>query len=117
MLKRLNRITKKKDFDRVFKSGQTSFNKIIGVKVVDSELKHSRFGLIVSNKVSKKAVDRNKIKRQIRGIIRTQIDKIKSGKDCVIITLPPILEKSYQEIENSLIRQFKKLRLYKKPES
>ncbi len=113
MLSKEQRLTKKKDFDLVFTTGQASYNKIIGVKARDNQFKYSRFGILVSSKVSKKAVDRNRIKRQIREIIRSHFNKIKPGKDCIVITLPPILGKKYSEIERSLIQNFKKLYLYK----
>lgn len=112
MLSKINRLTKKKDFDNVFKNGRYSYNKIIGVKIADNELSYSRFGILVSCKVSKKAVNRNKIKRQIKQIIRLQLNKIKSGKDCMIIVLPPVLGKSYKEIKESVNSHFKRLHLY-----
>ena len=112
MLKSQYRLTKKKDFDQVFKSGRSAYNQMLGLKYVDSEFKNSRFGIIISNRVSKKAVERNKLKRQIREIIRLQIDKIKPGKDCVLIALSPILGKSYEEIERSIKGLCQRLRLY-----
>ena len=113
MLSKEQRLTKKKDFDLVLTTGQASYNQTIGVKVQDNQLNHSRFGILVSNKVSKKAVDRNKIKRQIREVIQSQFNRIKPGKDCVVITLPPVLGKRYSEIEKALSKHFKKLHLYK----
>jgi ribonuclease P protein component len=85
MLKKENRISKKKDFDRAFKAGQSFYGKIIGLKVVVNDLKYSRFGIIISAKVSKKAVERNRIRRIIREEIKELIQKINSGKDFVFI--------------------------------
>lgn len=117
MLKKIHRLTKDRDFDNIFNPpagrGQSGFNKIIGIKAVRNQSDKSRFGIIVSAKISKKAVERNKIKRQIREIIRLQQDKIKSGYDVAVITLPDILGKKYQEIEESINRHFKRMGLYK----
>ncbi len=112
MFKRINRLNKKKDIENVFKNGRASYNKIIGVKTVNNELEQTRFAVIISKKVSKSAVNRNKIKRQIREIIKMQLKRIKTNKDCIIITLPPILEKKYPEIEESINKHFDKLHLY-----
>ena len=112
MLKKLYRLIRKKDFDNVFKSGKSSFNKVIGIKMLENELKHNRFGIVVSSKVSKKAVERNRIKRRIRAIIKLELDQILSGKDLVIITLPDIREKSYEEIKGAIVDNFRKLKLY-----
>ncbi|MEA3464355.1 MAG: ribonuclease P protein component [Patescibacteria group bacterium] len=111
MLNKINRLTKDKDFNNAWKRGQASFDKIIGVKIAANKQSNSRFGILVSVKISKKAVERNKIKRQIREIIRLWLGGIKPGYDVVIITLPAVLDKSYDEINKSINRHFKKLGL------
>ncbi|MFA4833808.1 MAG: ribonuclease P protein component [Patescibacteria group bacterium] len=113
MPKEEKQLKKDKEFDKVFKSGRSSFSKILGVKAVANGLTASRFGILVSNKISKKAVERNKIKRRIREVIRLETSEIKPGFDVVIITLPPILGESYQEIEEAIGSNFKKLGLYR----
>lgn len=113
MLKQDNRLTKKKDFDQVFKSGKSSFNKLLGVKSLKNDLKINRFGIVVGSKVSKKAVERNKIKRRIRAIVKIEIDRVKPGQDIVIITLPEIREKNFSEIEGAVKNSLDKLKLYK----
>ncbi len=113
MLKKIHRLTKDKDFDNIFKNGRSSYNKILGIKAMANQQVNSRFGIVVSAKISKKAVERNKIKRQVREIIRARLDGIKSGYDIMIISLPDILGKSYQEIDESISRHFRKLGLYK----
>jgi len=112
MLPKINRLTKDKDFDNVFKNGKSSYDKLIGVKAIKNQLENSRFGILVSTKVSKKAVERNKIKRQIREIVRLQLDAIKPCYDVVIVTLPAILGKSYQEIKRSVSGHFRRMGLY-----
>jgi len=112
MLKKINILRKDKDFNNVFQGGKASYDKIIGIKIIANQLKNSRFGILVGNKVSKKAVERNKIKRQIREIIRLQLDKIKPGFDVLVISLPAILGKDYQKIKQSLDGHFRKLGLY-----
>jgi ribonuclease P protein component len=111
MLKKNNRITKDKEFERIFKKGKGKYSPILGIKAVDSDLENSRFGIIVSTKISKKAVERNKIKRQIREIIKKHLSNINSGKDIVIITLPKIKEANFEQIEKYVIFCLKNLRL------
>ena len=113
MPKKENQLKKDKEFDNVFKNGRSSFSRILGIKAVANGLEISRFGVLVSNKISKKAVERNKIKRQIREVIRSRVSGIKPGFDVVIITLPPILGSSYEEIEKVTGHNFKKLGLYR----
>ncbi|MFZ4632055.1 MAG: ribonuclease P protein component [Patescibacteria group bacterium] len=113
MLEKNNRICLNKEFDRVFKTGHSFYAKELGIKLVENDREKTRFGILVGLKVSKKAVARNKIKRQIRAIIRENIPLIKDGKDIIIVTLPEIINSSYESIEKSLRLGFKKLNLYK----
>jgi len=113
MLKKTNRLTKDKEFENVFKKNISGYNKITGLKVAPNNLDISRIGILVSAKISKKAVVRNKIKRRIREILRLRLNNIKEGFDIIVLTLPEIKEKSYKEIEESLDNNLKKLKLYK----
>ncbi len=113
MLSIPNRLTKDKDFKRVFQKGRSFFSKVIGFKALKNDLESSRFGIVVSTKISKKATIRNRIKRQIGEVIRLNLDKIKTGYDVVLITLPAIVNKKYAEIEKEVMIALKKLNLLK----
>lgn len=106
-----NSLRNKKDFDQVFKAGQSFYCPILGIKALKNDLNNNRLGLMVSLKVSKSAVVRNKIKRQIRVIFNKNIEKTEKSYDFVIIVLDKIINKSYQEIEESFINIYKRLRL------
>lgn len=112
MLKKENRIRLDKEFDRVFKAGQSFYGKEIGLKIAKNDLAASRFGILINTKVSKKAVVRNKIKRQIRAIIEANLGDIAGGHDLVVIVFPQILDKNFKEIEKTLLSGFKKLKIY-----
>jgi len=114
MLKKIYRLTKKKDFERVSKKGKTAFSQILLIKYMKNNLASSRFGLIVSNKISKKATLRNLIKRRISEILRLSLDKIKKGYDIMIIVSPKIFDNKgkvlkYSEIEKNLIQTLQKI--------
>ncbi len=114
MLPKKHRLVKKKDFEKVWKNGRFFFKEAIGFKVLKNNLNISRFGFVVGTKVSKKAVQRNKVKRQLREIIRSKIELIKLGYDFLIIALPKILEKDYWEIEEIVERGLKEKGFFKK---
>ena len=113
MLSKQNRLTKKKDFEKIWKKGRNFFISEIGIKFLNNNLEYSRFGIIVPNKVIKKAVPRNKLKRQIREIIKLKIGFIKKGIDCVILARPGVGELSYKELEEKIELVLKKLNLLK----
>ena len=102
MLTKINRLKKEKDFERIFKKGKSFKNGFLILKIVLNDLEESRFGFIVSQKVSKKAVLRNKIKRRLRDIIQKNIAKIKKGVDVALIVLPGLEKKSFLETKETL---------------
>jgi len=111
MYKRQYRLTKKNDFASVHKNGRASFDALLGLKAAANNLEQSRFGIIVSKKISKKAVKRNLIKRRIRAAVKLRLKEIKPGYDCVIMALPAIVDRKYVEIEKSLDKHLEKLKL------
>ncbi len=113
MFKKENRLTKNKEFDNVWQKGRSSFDKILGVKALKNDLKISRFGIIVSTKVSKKAVLRNKIKRRIREISKKHFENLKNGFDIVIIAQKASLVEDFSALKKSVEDNFKKLNLFK----
>jgi len=105
------RLTKQKDFDNVWQTGRSNFNEGLGIKVCKNKLANSRFGFIVSAKISKKAVDRNQIKRRLRMIIKDSVKVVKPGYDVVIITQKSVLNKEYKEIKILVLKSLNKLGL------
>lgn len=113
MLKPHNRLVKTKEIDQVYKKGRSSYDRIIGMKILKNGLPHNRFGIIVSGKVSKKAVTRNRIKRRIRASVKEAEHELENGADYLIIALPPAAEKNFADINDSLRKLFVKLKAVK----
>ncbi len=113
MLAKASRLTKDKDFARVLKRGRQTYGRFYRVKALQNQLAHCRFGISVSTKVSKKAVIRNRLKRQTREVVKNLLAKIKENYDVVIIILQPALGKKYQELADDLTLNFKILKLLK----
>jgi len=106
MLLRKNRLPTNM-FEDTFKKGHVFKNDIFLLKCVKLENNEQRFGITVSKKISKKAVIRNRLKRQIREIIKTELKNIQTGVHCTIVTQPTIIKLSYKEIEKKLLQVFK----------
>ena len=68
-------------------------------------------GLIVSKKVSKKAVVRNKIKRRLREIFRLNQNSLDSF-DIVIIAKQNAAECEYADLEKNFIKALKNAEVY-----
>ena len=111
MLKKKYRLKKKKDFDQVFKQGSTAREGNILIKLVANQRDISRFGFIVSKKVSNKATARNKVKRLLREATRKLLVDVKPGFDVVIVALSGIEKNNFWQIYESLLNLFKKTKL------
>ncbi|MDD2697056.1 MAG: ribonuclease P protein component [Candidatus Pacebacteria bacterium] len=111
MLSKPNRLKQKKDIERVIKKGENFKEKFLVLKTAKNNLSQSRFGFIVSQKVSKKASTRNKFKREMREIVRKKIKSLKTGRDNLFITLPGTEKKKFPEIEETITTLFKKANL------
>nr|WP_263012787.1 ribonuclease P protein component [Laspinema sp. D3b] len=62
----------------------------------------TRVGISISLKVSKKAVIRNRIKRQIRAGLREFLPRISRGWDLVLIVRPSAVECNYRQLLQEL---------------
>ncbi len=76
------------------------------IKIFQSQFPYSRFGIIISKKVAKNAVQRNKIKRLIFSVLSP---KEKTEKDFLIIVSPAIAMAEKKEIIEQIKSAFKKL--------
>jgi len=113
MLPKENRLKKKKDFEKIFKEGKGSKEGLLFLKLVPNGSDKVRFGITVSQKVSKKATRRNKIKRQLRAIINLKLAEIKKGIDVVLVALPGLETKDFRKIEEIVNTLFKKAKIIK----
>ncbi|HBA36283.1 TPA: ribonuclease P protein component [Candidatus Falkowbacteria bacterium] len=113
MLPKNKRIRLNKDFDHTFKTGQSFYGQILGIKAAKNILPGNRLGIIINTKVSKKAVVRNRLKRQIREIVKKEFSLLTTGHDLVIIVFPPIIDKNFLEITAVIKTGLKRLGLYK----
>lgn len=102
MLKKINRIGSRKEFLEIKSKGEMRYSPIFGVLVFKKEDEVVKFGFIISKKISKKAVDRNKIKRRMSEILRKNLDKFESGTRMIFLVKREILDKKIEEIEKEI---------------
>lgn len=111
----LETLKKQKEFDLVYKKGKVFFGKNISLKTLPLRNKEdqSRYAIVISTKVNKKAVERNKKKRQMREIIRLLSQDIEKGfYFLVIFQIKPVLA-GYEELEGEFVSLAKKSGLLK----
>jgi len=119
MLKKKYRLRKSISFSATFRLKNCKSNSFF-VIYCGSQKKDKNFptkvGVVVSKKIHKRAVKRNKIKRRLREIYYSLFkndelpEKIKNAFSLVIIAKSQILEADFQELKSSfydLIRKFR----------
>ena len=112
MLDKRNCLKKKKDFQKVIKKGKKIEKDFLVLKFFENSLKDvSRIGFIVSQKISKKAFLRNRIKRRLREIVKDNLDNLKPGYDLIFFTKKAIKEKDFLEIEKIVKQILKQAKL------
>ena len=114
MIPRQYRLKHMKDFEILFKEGRFVNADFVTVKIWKTEpdkyprrkynLEDLKIGFVVGKKVSKSAVKRNRIRRQMREVVRLLLkdEKLKSGFMLALIAKPLILGKKYEEINKEL---------------
>lgn len=89
-LPRGNRLKRWQDFQQVYRHGKRygSPHFLLRALPVTVGLNASQIGISVSQKVSKKAVVRNRLKRQVRAAIRPLLPQIEPGWKIIVSVRP-----------------------------
>ncbi|MDR3558852.1 MAG: ribonuclease P protein component [Candidatus Pacebacteria bacterium] len=114
MLPPKNRLIKKKDFETVHRLGRFFSFGLLAAKVSRNTREETRLGFAVGIKFSKKAVQRNRIKRQLREIVRLNLEKIKPGFDVVVVVRKTQDELGYAELESLILGLLQKTGVLKR---
>lgn len=119
MLQQDNRLRKLRDFNLVMKYGQWVNGRFLDLKVLElaknqsyfpkkedpeSFKKQLKLAIAAGLKVHKSAVKRNRVRRQIREVLRLLLKdgKIKNGYYILVVAKKDILDKDYAEISQEL---------------
>jgi ribonuclease P protein component len=111
MLFQENRLKKNADFQNVFKKGRSASARIVFIKFAPNNKKIIRIGFSVGLNFSKKAVARNRIKRQMREILRKKEAEIQKGWDLVFMVKPLKEEIDGKILKNDIENALKKGKL------
>ena len=110
MLKRINRLKKRYQFNYVYKSGEHYSGEHMVLYVVSSKTKNIKVGLAVTKKVGH-AVVRNKVRRRLREIIKTQVPNLKQNNNILVVARENICSASFEKLSNEFSKLIKKANL------
>jgi len=101
MLPKKHRINRKL-FKEVAKKGKSFSYPYFSVKIAPNGENQSRFTFVVSSKVAKRAVDRNKIKRRARNIVAKNLNKIKNPINAIIFFKKGVEKLTFAELQKQI---------------
>ena len=107
MLKKKNRLSKRSELEEIKKDGNLlGFSRFFGILVLDKKDEDLKFGTIISKKISKRAVERNKIKRRLMEVLGKNIEKFDEDKRVLFLAKKEVLGVKPKEIEMELNKVF-----------
>ena len=102
------------DFERIFREGARARSELLTVVVLENGRAYSRLGLSVGKRVSKRAVDRNRVRRVFREAFRLARADLPVGLDVVLIAPPgatrPVLARVRADLATLCARACSRLR-------
>lgn len=113
MATRIGRLSRQKDFALIKQRGSTGNARYLTVRGGAASEPLARVAVIVSQRVSKKAVDRNLIRRRIRSALRELPTGALTTRDILIIARPGCQAITYQALHEDLRRALVRARLLK----
>ncbi|MCZ6576551.1 MAG: ribonuclease P protein component [Acidiferrobacterales bacterium] len=104
-LPKRHRLLRSSAFSVVLRQGCRTRDRCFAVYVVANALPHVRLGLVVSRKVSLRAVVRNRLKRHIRESVRRHQQAL-AGLDLVVVAYREAAEAEARRLRASLERHW-----------
>lgn len=106
----------REDFEQVFSDGDAVRDRLFVVYALDSSEPGVRMGMVVSRRLGR-AVERNRVRRLIREVMRLHEENVKSGVRLVVIARRQARELArrapgYWKAEKSLVKLMKRLGVY-----
>jgi len=111
MLAKKYKLSREKDIQYVLKKGKIYFSRFFNLKLAKNNMNKPRFCIIISTSISKKAVVRNRVKRQIRAIIYNNLPNIKENYDFIVLIKPIAVLATFEELQKTMTFLLKKAKI------
>lgn len=109
MFSHLSRLRKERDIMRVYQKGRGASDAYMSIKILPNQLGRSRTAVVVSKKVDKRAVVRNKNRRRIQAILRGTGETYLAGCDIVVTVRCDMTQLSHPQLEANIRQLLTKL--------
>ena len=110
-LNRALRLRKGSDFQRVRQQGRSITSRLLILAWIPNEVTTLRVGFVVSKRISKLAVKRNRIKRLLSEAIRPMLPEVSGGWDIVISARQAIVDADLSTLQHDIVTLLRRARL------
>ncbi len=107
------RLTRPEDFRNVYRKGRLRFGRYVAVHALKVPTQETKIGFSVSRKVGK-AVQRNRVKRRLREVMRSVYCDIPPGYHIVVGTKATASDADYWALHEDICRTMKGLGFFGK---
>lgn len=98
----MQRLHLSKDIQTVYRQGVKHYHPFFRIFTLATQRPDSRATVVVSTRVSKKAVDRNRIKRRLRPLLHKHLTRTASAHDIVVIVQQRALTATTAELTQAV---------------
>lgn len=111
MLPQPHRLPLRTELRQVKKEGRLFQSKLFGLLLSPSTKNQTRFAFIISTKVHKKAVKRNRAKRLLTSVLKELLPQIKPGFNGVFLAKKTLIEADFKEIKKEMVLLLEKTKI------
>lgn len=112
MFKKTNRLTRQ-DIETVFKNGKNAHTPLFGLSyITQNNTQSNKYSIVVSKKVAKTAVVRNKLRRRGYSILKKESDVLKNNHHIILFFKKGADRLDFKETTTEIKKALKKAGLY-----
>lgn len=109
MLPTPNRLRKKRDYDKLSTKGRSIYGVFATLRFRELGSGETKVGFITSTKMFKRAVDRNRIKRRLREVIRLMWNDLPKQMHLLFVPKPEALTGDFDKIQEDIRHMLSKI--------
>ena len=102
-MRRRHRLRHSGDIDQLWRQGKRWHHPKILLVANPNDLQINRYGFSASHHFGT-AVERNKVKRVLRELVRMRLDEIESGWDCLFVARRSACGAAFSEMEKAVVQ-------------
>lgn len=100
----------KKEFDSIIKNGFSCNSSFFSLKFLENKEKISKFSVVVSKKVTKSAIFRNKTRRRVYSILKNEQKNLKKQGFFMFFAKKDLVKKDFSVIKADILYILSKIK-------